>query len=165
MSFRRMKGMVVPAFMVGALMLAACGGSDSDSTDTPSADTSAVTQDSAASSDASGDNADPEAQLAAFCTAAEEQGGSNLAETDDATAIADKLGQNADTLAKLAASAPDEVKEAVEATASVAREMADAVAADPSLDNISEVVTKYATPEFEATSKKVEEFIKANCGE
>jgi len=88
-----------------------------------------------------------------------------LDETDDATAIADKLGQNADTLAKLAASAPDEVKEAVEATASVAREMADAVAADPSLDNISEVVTKYATPEFEATSKKVEEFIKANCGE
>ena len=165
MSFRRVKGTLVSAFMVGALVLTACGGSDSETTDASTGDTSSVTQDSAASSDASGDNADPEARLAAFCSAAEEQAGSNLAETDDATAIADKLGQNADTLAKLAASAPADVKDAVEATATAAREMADAVAADPSLDNINEVVTKYATPEFEASSKKVEEFIKANCGE
>ena len=160
-----MKGIVVPVVMVGVLVLAACGGSDSESTDASSTDGSSVSQDSAAPSDASGENADPEARLAAFCTAAAEQAGSNLAETDDATAIADKLGQNADTLAKLAANAPDDVKDDVEATAAAAREMADAVAADPSLDNINEVVTKYATPEFEASSKKVEEFIKANCGE
>lgn len=165
MRVRRARGIFFTLCFVGVVALAACGGSDSESSDASTSDTAEQTTDSASTSDSAAAVADPEAQLAAFCSAAEEQAGSNLAETDDASAIADKLGQNADTLAKLAASAPDDVKESVEATATAAREMADAIAADSSLDNINEVVSKYATPEFEASSKNVEEFIKANCGE
>jgi len=161
---RRSTKVFLYLYIAGVFALGACGGSDSGSSDASTSDT-AATSDTTATADTTGESIDPEAQLATFCSSADEQAGSNLAETDDATVIADKLGQNADTLAKLAESAPDDVKEAVEATATAAREMADAVAADPSLDNINEVVTKYATPDFEASSKKVEEFIKANCGE
>ena len=150
--------------VVGIFLLGACGGSDSETNEGASADTAVTTVDTTATPDTATPT-DPAAVIASFCADAQEQAGSNLAETDDAAAIAEKLGTNADTLEKLAAGAPEEIKADVESTAKAAREMADAVAADPSLDNINDVVTKYATPDFAAASKKVEEFIKTKCGE
>ena len=160
----QMKRKVFFACIAGVLSLAACGGSKSDSGDA----TGSSNTDATMNSESAGDSAvaaDPAAKLKLFCADAQQQAGTNLAETDDANAIAQKLADNAATLAKLAVNAPDDVKDSVTGIATAAKEMADAVAADPSLANINDVVQKYSTPDFDASSKKVEEFIKTNCGE
>lgn len=169
MSVRRARGKFFAVCIVGAFVLGACGGSDSSSNDETTADSTEVvneTDEADETDEATTDTVaeDPAVKLAAFCDGANDQEGSNLVETDDAAALAAKLGENADTLAALAENAPDEVREASESMASVAREMADAVAADPSLEKINEIVQKYATADADAASRKVEEFIKTNCG-
>lgn len=159
MSVRLVRGPLVSVCVVGALVFASCGGSD-----VSTADSASVSSDAGS---ATGDSVveDSAARLELFCADAQKQAGTNLAEADDATAIAKKLADNAATLAKLAVNSPDEVKDSVTGIATAAKEMADAVAADPSLANINDVVQKYSTPDFDASSKKVEEFIKTNCGE
>lgn len=165
MSSHRINGAkrkVFSSCVAGMLALAACGGSNSDSGQEASSANTDATMNSESADESP---VDPAALLKLFCADAQEQAGTNLAETDDATAIATKLSDNAATLAKLAVNAPDEIKASVSAIATAAKDMADAVAADSSLANINDVVQKYSTPDFEASSKKVEEFIKTNCGE
>ena len=164
MGVRVVRGPLVSVCVACVLVFASCGGSDSGSSDVSTADSASVSSDAGS---ATGDSVveDSAARLELFCADAQKQAGTNLAEADDATAIAKKLADNAATLAKLAVNSPDEVKDSVTGIATAAKEMADAVAADPSLANINDVVQKYSTPDFDASSKKVEEFIKTNCGE
>ena len=160
----RAKRKVFFSCVAGMMALVACGGSKSDTGEATGSTNTDATMNSQSANDTTTPT-DPAARLELFCADAQKQAGTNLAEADDATAIAKKLADNAATLAKLAVNSPDEVKDSVTGIATAAKEMADAVAADPSLANINDVVQKYSTPEFEASSKKIEEFIKTNCGE
>ena len=161
MAVRWMRGSLVSVCAVGALLFAACGGSDSESSDTATVDTEQATQDSAADVSAPSDS--PES-IAAFCKAAlDNQGGADIAPEDDPAAIAEKLSANADALEEMAGLAPSDVKTDAEAVASAAREMADAIAGDATLEKFNALIEEFATSDANTASDKVQTWVKDNC--
>ena len=161
MAVRWMRGSLVSVCAVGALLFSACGGSDSESSDTATVDTEQATQDSAA--DASVPSDSPES-IAAFCKAAlDNQGGADIAPEDDPAAIAEKLSANADALEEMAGLAPSDVKADADAVAGAARGMADAIAGDPTLEQFNALIEEFATSDANTASDNVQTWVKDNC--
>lgn len=164
MSGRRVRGALVAMCAAGALMFTACGGSDSESSDVSTADTAVDTAQGPEDSVADSSSADSPESLAAFCKAAlDNQGGADIGSEDDPAKIAEKLSANADALQAMAALAPSEVKSDVDAVASAARGMADAIAGDPTLEKFNGLIEQFATSEANTASDKVQTWVKNNC--
>ena len=155
MSMRSVRGTFVSAVAIAGVVLASCGGSK-DSTATTTSDT-AVTQDSAP--------VDETAQIAAFCAAATDESinAKNLADNAQVEEVAKQMSSRADALNALVAKAPGAVKADVTAISGAATEIADSLTADPTLANFNEVVAKFNTPEIEAASKNIDDFVAKNC--
>lgn len=148
--------LVKGALVAGILFLAACGGSDSSSSDT------------VAGGDASSDSptADDAAAVAAFCEAenANDSALPQIEATDDAAAITKKINALAVALADTAAKAPTAVKADAQKVADAATEMAAALTSDPTLESFDAVVTKFATPDVDAATAAIEKFVNEKCG-
>lgn len=159
MSIRVVRGTFVSACVVGALLFASCGGSDSGSSDTSAAvsnDEGTASNDSVAQ-----DSAD---SLAAFCKSAlDNQSGADIGATDDPAAIAKKLSANADSLATMAGLAPAELKSDAEAVATAAKGMADAITADPTLEKFNSIIEEFSKSDANAASEKVQSWVNENC--
>lgn len=146
----------------GVIALASCGGSDSDSNDSQTADTAEQTSDTTATSDTVAE--DPAVKVAAFCKSAlDNQGGADISPDDDPAAIAEKLSANAAALAEMASVAPDDVKADADAVATAAKNMADAIAGDPTLDKFNSLIEEFATSDANAASEKVQSWVNDNC--
>ena len=139
---------------IAAIGLTACGGSKSESSDSASSDTATVSN---------GSNADS-GSLAAFCNAARDnQGGADIAADDDPAKIAEKLSANADALAGVAAKAPSAVKADAQVVADAAKQMAGAIAADPTLDKFNTLIADFAASDANAASQRVQTWVNDNC--
>jgi hypothetical protein len=159
---RRARGIFFTLCFVGVVALAACGGSDSESSDASTSDTAEQTTDTAATGDAVAE--DPAVKVAAFCKSAlDNQGGADIAPDDDPAAIAEKLSANAAALAEMASVAPDEVKVDADAVAAAASSMAEAIAGDPTLDKFNSLIEEFATSEANTASANVQTWVKDNC--
>lgn len=156
MSFRFVRGTSVSLFVAGALLLSACGGSDSDSGDATT-DTAGQTTDTAV--------VDEAAAIAAFCEAAADEGinASNLADDAQVEEVAAQMKTRADALNELAGTAPADIVADVKVIADAATSMAEALESDPTLANFNEVVEQLATAEIESASLKIDEFVANNC--
>lgn len=163
MSVRVVRGTFVSACLVGALLFASCGGSDSESSDASTADTTAVSGDNGTATDdtVAQDSAE---SLAAFCKSAlDNQGGADIGADDDPAAIAAKLSANAESLSEMAGLAPAELKADAESVANAAKGMADAIASDPSLEKFNSLIEEFATSDANAASEKVQTWVNENC--
>lgn len=156
-SVRRARGIFFTLCLAGVVALGACGGSDSESSDTTTADTVEQTTDTVAE--------DPAVKLAAFCDAAADEGinATDLADDAQVEEVAAQMKDRADALTKLAATAPDEVSDATAAIAQAATSMADSLASDPTLENFNQVVEQLGTDEIETASKTIDDFVAKNC--
>lgn len=162
-NLRRAKRIFAVVCVAGAASLAACGGSDSSSNDETTADT---ISDATDNEDATTDTAAAEAteSVEDFCKSAlDNQGGADIAVDDDPAAIAEKLSANAAALEEMASFAPSEVKSDAEAVASAARDMADAISGDPTLDKFNSLIEEFATSDANTASANVQTWVKANC--
>lgn len=148
--------------VAGALVVAGCGDSDSTSSDTLTADTAQTTEDPSSAGEPSA--SDTPASIAAFCQAAlDNQGGADIAADDDPAAIAEKLSANASALEEMAGSAPADVKADTDVVASAARDMADAIAGDPSLEKFNALIEEFANSDANTASENVQTWVKDNC--
>lgn len=139
----------------GALLLGACGGSDSESSDT-----SVATEDSVAAEETPAVD-----DVEAFCAAAADaEAMADIADDADAAAIAEAMATQATRLGELASIAPAALKGDVDTLAKAADDMAKALAADPALENFDAVVESYATEEINTASTNVEAYLSENCG-
>jgi len=150
--------------LASLVALGACGGSDSESSDASSSDTIEATSDTAEATTDTAATEDPAVALAAFCKSAlDNQGGADIAPDDDPAAIAEKLSANATSLEEMAALAPGDVKADADAVATAAREMADAIAGDPTLDKFNSLIEQFATSDANTASATVQTWVKDNC--
>jgi hypothetical protein len=153
-SVRTKKRTFVVLAMASALALSACGGSDSESSDT------SVSADSVAKDDTA-----PGGDLEAFCAdATDAENAANIPDNADAAAVAEQMNVQAQRLSELASTAPADVKGDVELLAKAAADMAAALAEDPTLENFDAVVESFATEEVNTASTNVEAFLSENCG-
>lgn len=153
----RLKGTVVSACVVGALVLGACGGSDDASSEDTTVDTTAQTTDTTP--------VDETALLEKFCASATDEGinASNLEDDAQVEEVAAQMTTRAAALNDLAATAPSDIAADVAAVAEAATAMAESLESDPTLANFNEVVQKYATAELETASQKIDDFVATNC--
>jgi hypothetical protein len=137
-----------------ALALAACGGSDGESSDTSVSADSVAQEDTAEGGD-----------LEAFCAdATDAENAADLPDNADAAAVAEQMNVQAQRLSELASSAPADVKGDIELLAKAAADMSAGLAADPTLENFDAVVESFATEEVNTASTNVEAFLSENCG-
>ena len=163
MGVRVVRGPLVSVCVVGVLVFASCGGSDSGSSDVSTGDTASVSTDAGA---VTGDSVveDSTESLAAFCKSAlDNQAGADIGADDDPAAIAEKLSANAASLAEMAGVAPSELKADAQAVADAAKGMADAIAGDPSLEKFNSLIEEFATSDANAASERVQTWVNENC--
>ena len=77
--------------------------------------------------------------------------------------IAEKLSANADALADVAAKAPSAVKTDAQAVADAAKQMAGAIAADPTLEKFNTLIADFAASDANAASQRVQTWVNDNC--
>lgn len=147
--------LVKGALVVGMSFLAACGGSDSSSSET------IVDGDEPVVSTIAG-----EVSYTEFCASADANNSKlpEIESTDDAAAITTKINALAAALSDTASKAPAEIKSAADKVAAAAQAMADSLKSDPSLDSFDAVVAKYATPEIDAASDAINKLVSEKCG-
>lgn len=143
------------ALVVGMSFLAACGGSDSSSSET------IVDGDEPVVSTVAG-----EVSYTEFCASADANNSKlpEIESTDDAAAITTKINALAAALSDTASKAPAEIKSAADKVAAAAQAMADSLKSDPSLDSFDAVVAKFATPEIDAASDAINKLVSEKCG-
>lgn len=147
--------LVKGALVVGMSFLAACGGSDSSSSET------IVDGDEPVVSTVAG-----EVSYTEFCASADANNSKlpEIESTDDAAAITTKINALAAALSDTASKAPAEIKSAADKVAAAAQAMADSLKSDPSLDSFDAVVAKFATPEIDAASDAINKLVSEKCG-
>ena len=145
------------ALVAGSLFLAACGGSNSSSSDT------GVDGDVTIDSTIAGDDT---AGIAEFCESSNSNDSDlpQIEATDDAAAITEKITALAASLRDTAAKAPDAVKAESQKLADAATAMAEALTSDPTLQTFDAVVEKFATPDIDAATVAIEKFVNEKCG-
>ena len=143
------------ALVVGFSFLAACGGSDSSTSE------AIVDGDASVVSTIAG-----EVSYTEFCASADANNSKlpQIESTDDAAAITTKINALAAALSDTASKAPAEVKSAADKVAAAAQAMADSLKSDPSLDSFDAVVAKYATPEIDAATESINKLVSEKCG-